>query len=155
MATPTPDDPVSAIMSTKIVTAKKTDKMSTVLKAMVRNNVGSVVVVDKAKPIGILTERDITTMVARGKNVRAMTAQKAMSKPLVTIPLKEDVSEAVVIMLRKDIRRLPVMDGEKLVGMVTERDIMHWLVKTAYAPNLPEDLSKLLEVRIHAHSIAA
>lgn len=155
MATPTPDDPVSAIMSTKIVTAKKTDKMSAVLRAMVKSKVGSVVVVDKGKPIGIITERDITTMVAKGRNVRSMIAQKVMSKPPVTIPRSEEVSDAVVAMLRKDIRRLPVMEGEKLVGMVTERDIMHWLVKVAYAPNVPEDLAKLLEIRAQAHTIPA
>ena len=155
MATPTPDDPVSAIMSTRIVTAKKTDKMSTVLRTMVKSKVGSVVVVDKGKPIGIITERDITRMVAKGKNVRSMTVQKAMSKHPVTIPRSEEVADAVVAMLRKDIRRLPVMEGEKLVGMVTERDIMHWLVKVAYAPNVPADLTKLLEVRALAHTVVA
>ena len=153
MAAPTPSDQISAIMSTRIVTAKTTDKMGVVLRAMVKHKIGSVIVVNKGNPIGIITERDITTRTAKGQNVRTMTAQKIMSKPLITVPSSEQVWEAVAEMLRKDIRKLPVMESDKLVGMVTERDIMHWLVKVAYEPDMPEDLKKLLEVQAQAHSL--
>jgi CBS domain-containing protein len=57
-------------------------------------------------------------------------------------------------MVRKDIVRLPVVEDDRLVGMVTERDIFRWMIQVAYEPNLPEDLRKLLESRAQAHALA-
>jgi CBS domain-containing protein len=141
-------------MSTKVVTVKSTEKVSVALRSMVRHKIGSIIVVENGKPVGILTERDVSTRVAKGQNLRAMVIKKTMSKPLVTVPPSTQVWEAVELMVRKDMRRLAVIDNDKLAGMVTERDIMDWLVRVAYEPNVPEDLSKLLARREHAHSLA-
>jgi len=113
-----------------------------------------VIVVEKGKPVGILTERDVSVRVAKGQNVRNMLLKNVMSKPLVTAPPSMEVWQAVEVMVRKDILRLAVVENEKLVGMVTERDIMRWLVKVAYEPNIPEDLNRLLERRVQAHAMA-
>jgi CBS domain-containing protein len=45
------------------------------------------------------------------------------------------------------------MEGDKLLGMVTERDIFRYLVTVSYAPNIPEDLRKLIETRTQAHAL--
>ena len=148
-----PGDLVSALMSTKVVTVKSTDKAGKALQAMVRHKIGSIIIVEKGKPVGILTERDISTRVAKGQNVRGMIVRNIMSKPLVTIGPSAEVSQAVEQMVRKDIRRLPVMEGDKLLGMVTERDIFRYLVTVSYAPNIPEDLRKLIETRTQAHAL--
>ena len=148
-----PGDLVSAIMSTKIVTVKSTDKVSKALQTMVRHKIGSIIIVEKGKPVGILTERDISTRVAKGQNVRRMVVSNIMSKPLVTIGPSAEVSQAVEQMVRKDIRRLPVMEDDKLLGMVTEKDIFRYLVTVSYAPNIPEDLRKLIETRTQAHAL--
>jgi len=153
-ASGTPSEDVSAIMSTKIVTAKANEKVNVALRTMVRHKIGSIIVVEKGKPIGILTERDVTTRIAKGQNLRTMAVKKAMSKPLVTVAPSMEIWKAVEQMVRNDIRRLPVIDGGKLVGMVTERDMLYWLVKVAYEPNMPEDLRKLLEARVQAHALA-
>ena len=150
----TPSEDVSAIMSTKIVTAKANEKVSVALRTMVRHKIGSIIVVEKRKPIGILTERDVTTRIAKGQNLRTMAVKNAMSKPLVTVAPSMEIWKAVEQMVRNDIRRLPVIDGDKLVGMVTERDMLYWLVKVAYEPDMPEDLRKLLEARVQAHALA-
>jgi len=143
---------VSAIMSTNVISVKATDKVSKALHTMVRNKIGSIVVVEKGKPVGILTERDISTRTAKGQNVLGMVVGKMMSKPLVTVGPSAQVWEAVEQMVRKDIRRLPVIEGDKLVGMITERDIFRWVIKVAYEPNIPEDLKKLVETRAHAQA---
>jgi len=148
-----PGDLVSAIMSTKVVTVKSNDKVGKALQMMVRHRIGSIIVVEKGKPVGILTERDISTRVAKGQNVRGMIVRNIMSKPLVTIGPSAEVSQAVEQMVRKDIRRLLVMEGNKLLGMVTERDIFRYLVTVSYAPNIPEDLRKLIETRTQAHAL--
>lgn len=149
-----PSELVSAIMSTKVVTVKSTEKVSKALQTMVRQRIGSIIVVDKGKPVGILTERDVSTRTARGQNVRTMVVASMMSKPLVTIPPSAQVWQAVEEMVRKDIRRLPVMESNRLVGMVTERDVFRWMIRIAYEPNIPEDLKKLIEARSQAHALA-
>jgi CBS domain-containing protein len=141
-------------MSTKVVTVKTTDKVSKALQMMVRHKIGSIIVVDKGKPVGILTERDVSTRMAKGQNVRGMVVRNIMSKPLVTIGPSAQVWQAVEQMVRKDIRRLPVMEGDRLMGMVTERDIFRWVIRVAYEPNIPEDLRKLIETRSQAHALA-
>jgi len=149
-----PSEIVSAIMSTKIVSVKSNERASKALHTMVRNKIGSIIVVEKGKPVGILTERDISTRTARGQKVLGMVVGKIMSKPLVTIAPSAQVWEAVEQMVRKDIRRLPVVEGDKLLGMVTERDIFRWVIKVAYEPDIPDDIKKLVETRVHAQAPA-
>lgn len=149
-----PSELVSAIMSTKVVTVKATDKVGKALQKMVRHKIGSIVVAEKGKPVGILTERDVSTRVARGQNVRGMVIRNIMSKPLVTIGSSAEVWEAVEQMVRKGIRQLPVIEGDKLVGIVTERDVFRWVIMVAYAPNIPEDLRKLVEAGVRAQAPA-
>jgi CBS domain-containing protein len=91
---------------------------------------------------------------AKGQNVRGTVIRNIMSKPLVTIGPSAEVWQAVEQMVRKDIVRLPVMDGDKLVGIITERDVFRWVIKIAYEPNIPEDLRKLVESRAQAHALA-
>lgn len=153
MIATTPRDQVSTIMSTKVVTAKPTDKINVALRAMVRNKIGSIIVAEKGKPLGIFTERDVATRVSKGQNLRTMMLKKAMSKPLVTVPPDTEIWHAVELMIRDDLRRLPVIENDKLVGMVTERDVVYWLLKVAYEPSMPEDLKKLLEAHAQAHSV--
>jgi len=153
-ASATRNEQVSAIMSTKVVTAKASERVIEALRTMVRHKIGSIVVVEKGKPVGILTERDITTGIAKGRNLRTVTVKNAMSKPLVTVAPSVEIWKAVEQMVRNDIRRLPVIDNDKLVGMFTERDMMYWLVKVAYEPNMPEDLKKLLDARAQAHALS-
>lgn len=141
----TPTDQVSAIMSTKVVTTKTSDTVGNALRKMVKHKIGSIVAVEKGKPVGILTERDISTRVAKAQSLRGLMVKRIMSKPLITVGPSVDIWDAVERMIRKDIRRLPVIIEGKLIGMVTERDILRWLLITAYDPNIPEDLKKLLE----------
>jgi len=148
-----PTDQVSTIMSTKIVTTKTSETLRNALRKMVKQKIGSIVAVEDGKPVGILTERDISIQVAKSQSLQGLTVKRIMSKPLITINPSTDISDAVEQMIRKDIRRLPVIEEGKLIGMVTERDILRWLLITAYEPNLPEDLKKLITIRAQAHSI--
>ena len=153
MAESKPTDQVSAIMSTKVITIRSTDPVSKALRTMVKHKIGSIIAVEKGKPVGILTERDISIKVAKTQTVKGLLVKKTMSRPLVTVVPSMDIWDAVEQMVRKDIRRLPVMKGDKLVGMITERDVLRWLLRTAYEPHIPQDLKDLLESRAHAHSL--
>jgi len=149
-----PSEHVSTIMSTKVITVATTDKVAKALSLMVKHKIGSVIVVDKGKPVGILTERDISTRAAKSQNLKSIALKTAMSKPLFTAPPSMDIEDAVAAMVKKDIRRIPILEEGKLIGIVTERDIMYWLVKVAYEPMLPEDLKSLLQSRTNAHALA-
>jgi CBS domain-containing protein len=140
-------------MSTKVITVAQTEKVAKALSLMVKHKIGSVIVVDKGKPVGILTERDVSTRAAKSQNLKSMTLKTAMSKPLFTASPSMEIEDAVAAMVKNDIRRIPILEEGKLIGILTERDIIYWLVKVAYEPMLPEDLKNLLKTRTNEHTL--
>jgi CBS domain-containing protein len=99
-----------------------------VAKLMVQHECGEIPVVEShnsLQPIGVVTDRDIVCrFVARGKNPLAYTAEHCMSQPVMTVVIDAPLSEAVDMMERHQIRRLPVTDAQGfLVGIVAQADI--------------------------------
>jgi signal-transduction protein with cAMP-binding, CBS, and nucleotidyltransferase domain len=94
-------------------------------KKMVENRVGSVIIVKEGRPVGIVTESDMVAKVIF-KNVKpsSIKLEQLMSKPLITTKSSDDVHEAVLMMAQKKIRRLPVIDGDELVGIITDADVI-------------------------------
>jgi CBS domain-containing protein len=110
-------DPVSAVLLSTHV--------SDVARIMVEQNVGSVVVIRDYEPLGIITERDIIErIVLANKNINEIVAQEIMTAPLLTIDSNRTVEEALAIMHNNHLRRLVVVNSEKLVGIVTERRLL-------------------------------
>ena len=110
-------DPVSAVLQSTHV--------SDVAKIMVEQNVGSVVVRRDYEPLGIITERDIIErIVLTNKNVNEIAAQEIMTAPLLTIDSNRTIEDALAIMHNNHLRRLVVVNGNKLVGIVTERRLL-------------------------------
>jgi CBS domain-containing protein len=96
-----------------------------VAKIMVEQNVGAVVVARDNDPLGIITERDIIErVVLANKNIKEIVAQEIMTAPLLTIDSNRTVEEALSIMHKNHLRRLVVVKGEKLFGIVTERRLL-------------------------------
>ena len=96
---------------------------------MNEHNIGSVVVLRDGVPVGILTERDILRGLVIYKGLPELKVGKLMSSPLITCSPETPIPKAFALMREHHIRRLPVMDGNKLVGIVTERDIIYWMLK--------------------------
>ncbi|MCS6767745.1 MAG: CBS domain-containing protein [Candidatus Nitrosocaldus sp.] len=85
---------------------------------------GSLVVVDDGKPVGIITERDIVRrVVAEGRSPSATKVGDIMSKPLISVGPEATVAAAVRIMHENGIRRLPVVENDRVVGMLTVTDL--------------------------------
>ncbi len=121
-----PEILVRDIMSRPPITAKEADSVMVVSKLMVRQNIGCVIVLDKAgKPSGIITERDIVQRVAARdlvpSNVKILDI---MSKPIVSMSPGVSVNEAAKEMNRKKIRRLAIVESGKLVGILTMKDVL-------------------------------
>ncbi len=86
-------------------------------------NVGSVVVCEQGRPVGVVTDRDLAlAVVADGVDAGAPVGAHA-SRPLVVGQREMDIEEAVALMIQHRIRRLPVIAGEELVGIVTIDDL--------------------------------
>ena len=94
-------------------------------RKMLSNNVGALIVKDKDKPIGIITEKDIVEeAVGKELNIKKTKVRDIMSNLLITITPDADLSEAIKTMKREDVRRLPVVYNNKLVGLLTQKDIL-------------------------------
>lgn len=118
--------PVSDVMSTPVIKVDESETVDSVANLMDRHNLGSIVIVnDKDYPLGIITERDITIRVA-AKNLKAreVLAKSIMSSPPVMIRAAADIKTAASILQKESIGRLIVMDDGKMVGMISDKDIV-------------------------------
>jgi CBS domain-containing protein len=94
---------------------------------MTEKGIGCVVITESGRPVGVLTEKDIMKEIVKGKNVLHREVGSIMSRPLISVRPDTPVVDALDLMRKKDIRRLAVVDGEKLEGLVTvHRDLLYW-----------------------------
>jgi len=92
---------------------------------MIRENIGAVIVIEKKKPIGIITEKDILERVlTQDKDIYKTHAKDVMSTPLISIEANQPIRDALKIMNDKKIRRLAVMEEGSLIGLITERRLL-------------------------------
>jgi CBS domain-containing protein len=114
---------VKDVMTKSVRTISPDATMEEAARSMKRFRIGSLVVVEGDTPVGIITERDLAyKIVAEGKmNAKV---KEVMSRDLKTVDKEKTLIEAVKIMAAHVIRRLPVVDKGKLVGIVTLNDIM-------------------------------
>ena len=123
---------VKDIMIKEIITVNPTTKIRDAVNLMNKNGIGCLVVIRRDKPVGIMTERDVLKKIVCGcMNPEHTRVSEIMSKPLIFGRVDMDWSEAVKLMLDRSIKKLPILDGEKLVGLVTLTDIARMRVLQA------------------------
>ena len=110
-------------MTHGVVTAETQAALADVGALMRDRNVGSVVICDQGRPVGVMTDRDLAlAVVADGIEASAAVGDHA-TRPLVTGSVDMDLEEAAALMIEHRIRRLPVLSGEELAGIVTIDDL--------------------------------
>jgi len=115
---------LSEIMTSGVVTAGAEASALEVARLMRDHRVGSVVLVDSAaKPVAMLTDRDLTRRVFAEGAEPASPALQHASRPLVSGDPEMELDEAAALMVQHRVRRLPVVRGEELVGIVSLDDI--------------------------------
>ena len=110
-------------MTQGVVTVETADSLRRVGELMRDRNVGSVVVCEGSRPIGVITDRDLALAVVADQVEADDEAGAHASRPLVTGEVEMDLEEAVALMIQHRIRRLPVTEDETLVGIVTIDDL--------------------------------
>jgi len=117
---------VGDIASSPVYQLSKEGTIEEAARQMELHDVGAIVVVNSsARTVGIVTERDIVTRaIARGKDPKTTKIAEVMSSPLVKIEHDKNLIKALDAMRLHKFRRLGVVKDDKLVGIVTERDIM-------------------------------
>ena len=117
--------PVMEIMTREPITASPDMPVNEAAALMRERGVGSLIVVQGKKAAGIVTERDIVTKVAADNKMPAsLKVRDVMTSPVISVHPHTLVEEAARTMNERRIRRLPVVDEGKLVGIVTEDDII-------------------------------
>ena len=138
---------VREIMTRPVITADADLDILSAAKKMGSANVGSLIIVFDDKPSGILTERDLVKkVIAQGIDPRTIKAAEVMSAPVVSIEPEASLREAAALMLRSGVKRLPVTSKGRLVGIITDTDLV-----SGSSLGLSDILSDLLEM--HRESI--
>lgn len=115
---------VRETMTRDVKVVREDTNMQEVVATMLKFDISSVVVVQKDRPIGLITHKDILSKVLQPEFVPAtMTARNVMSTNPVTIGEEASLEEAAKLMARKHFKKLPVVKDGKLVGIVTSTDI--------------------------------
>ena len=138
--------PVRDIMTRPVITADADLDILSAAKKMGSANVGSLIIVSGDKPTGILTERDMVKVIAQGIDPINLKVAEIMSSPLVSIGPDASLREAAALMLRSGVKRLLVIFNGKLVGIITDTDLV-----SGSSLGLNDILSDLLEM--HRESI--
>ena len=140
-------DELRSLMSKPVISMDSDGNVASAAQIMVRHNIGSVVVVEGKKPVGIITERDITKQVIKGEEVLKGPVKNVMTKSLVTAPPSMPIQQAFELMLVSKIRRLPIVENNNIVGIVTEKDLMRWVLRVSYEPNIPKNIKMVLDAQ--------
>jgi len=130
---------VSEIMNTNVKTIKSVDTIQQAAKTMNKYRIGGLLVLNGKRLVGILTERDIMKkIVATAKDPVKTKVEQVMTKKLIVVDGNTNIEEAAKLMIKYDIKKLPVVQGNGILGMVTSTDIL------ASQPKQIDNLCKML-----------
>lgn len=116
---------VSDVMSRKLITADVSETADRLGRIMDEAGIECVIITKDTHPVGIVTERDLVIKVVSVNGTpKAMTAGDIMSTPLITITPDKSVELASREMVKRRIRRLPVVQERKLIGLVSDSDLL-------------------------------
>ena len=115
---------VRDVMTPGVRTVSPAQSLADAAEVMKGEDVGSVPVVEEGSLAGIVTDRDIVTRaVAERRDPQAVKVDEIASRDLVTVEPEQDLDEALALMARHQVRRLPVVEEGRLVGMLAQADV--------------------------------
>ncbi|MBX5320780.1 MAG: CBS domain-containing protein [Candidatus Bathyarchaeota archaeon] len=144
---------VEDVMVREVITIDENSTVKEAADVMNKFEIGCLIAVRKGKAVGIITERDLLKrVVAEAKDVNKTRVKDVMSSPLVVVEPYMDLEEAVKLMFQMKIKKLPVVDEKRLVGLVSLTDIARFqpqmiriLRQLAMRQAAPKSMKKVIE----------
>lgn len=144
---------VADVMVKEVITIDARLTVKEAADIMNKFEIGCVIAVRKGKAMGILTERDLLKrVIAEGRDASKIKVKDVMTSPLVVTESDMDLGEAVRLMFKMKIKKLPVVDGKKLVGLVSLTDIARFqpqmitiLKQLAAKQATPKSMQKVID----------
>ena len=125
---------IAEIMHKRVVKVESTSTAQYCAKRITQERVGCIIVTTDKNPVGIITERGFADLVKKGNfDCEKVTAQDFMTKPLITIDINTDYMTATKKLHDKNIKRVPVVDDGRVVGLLTLRNLVDYSRKTVEA----------------------
>ena len=116
---------VRDVMTPQVVTEDEEAPVTKISMDMEVSGIGSVVITKEGKPAGIITDRDIATkVIMKNRRPSEIKAKEIMSSPLTTIEPDASIEKACELLAENGIRRVPVIEDDKLVGIISVRNIL-------------------------------
>lgn len=133
---------VKDVMNKNVVVAKSDATIREAAKVMNKFHIGSLIVLKEEAIAGILTERNVLIAVAGGKDPDSTVIEEIMTKKVVTIDPDQTVEAAVDLMIQNKIKKLPVVEDNKLKGIITASDIV------VVEPKLIASVANLISMKL-------
>jgi CBS domain-containing protein len=117
---------VKDIMTRNVVTVRRDTPLREAAEMMVDNHIGCLIVKNDGKVSGIITDRDILVFIAdeKHRNLDSFRVKDAMTDYLITIHSTSPIEKAIQIMTENRIKKIPVVDNDRLAGIITMSDII-------------------------------
>ncbi|MFZ2499383.1 MAG: cyclic nucleotide-binding/CBS domain-containing protein [Methanosarcina sp.] len=136
---------VAEVMNKTVIIMDINSDISAIAREMVIRDAGSVIITENGKAMGIITERDfVKSIVSENRKPNEVDASAILSTPLVTVKPETSVVKASEIMLKANIKRLPVMENGTIIGVISNTDIL------MVAPGLSAILKDLIDMNREA-----
>lgn len=124
--------PVSAVLAQKgpmVVSIQSDVTVFDAITLMSEKNVGALPVLEKGRLVGMISERDYTRKIAlKGKLSKETPVQEIMSRQVTVAKPDDSIEECMRLMTDKHVRHLPVMEGDKMLGIVSIGDLVKWII---------------------------
>jgi predicted transcriptional regulator len=134
---------IEHLMTRDVITIESGSSLKDAVELMNKHEIGCIIVMERGKPRGIITERDLLKKVLINvEEVKALSVDDIMSEPLTSARPEEKVEEAARTMLTKRIKKLPIIKDGHLVGVVTLTDLFR------FEPELIKSYTILMRARI-------
>lgn len=117
---------VKDIMSNSVVSADSSIAANDAAKMMEDSKVSAIVVFENTSPVGIVTTRDFTIKIAAHSYPIDTPIRRIMSSPMISVDSDSDLWTASDLMSSRNIKKLPVIDDDKVIGMITSGDLVRY-----------------------------
>jgi len=128
------DEPITSLLSQKGRAVWSISPEATVYEAIERMselNIGALVVISAEKLVGIISERDYARkVILKGRQSREIRVHEIMSMPVFSVAPETTIDESMRVMASRLVRHLPVLEDERVVGMISMGDLVKWIISS-------------------------